>query len=114
MKIDVYRIKRIVKYEYSSTEQIDTSRFPECENMTLSQRLEWCVKNADRVWDGEFDDFVHGYEYNHDRENDDGLFVYASPHGEDTWSDVWDDHGGKLRKTGSGPGLVSTKYPQHQ
>ena len=113
MKIDVYRIKRLVKYEYSSTEQIDTSQFPECENMTLPERLAWCVKNADRVWDGEFEEFVHGDEGSHRRELEDGIFVYASPSGDDNWADVWQERGEILLKSGDGPRQISNKYPQN-
>ena len=111
MKIDVRRIRRAIRYEYTETKSVDTSQFPECENMTLPQRLEWCVTNADRVWDDEFWDFINGDEHDDWHENDDGRWVYVSPHGEDNWSDVWDVFEEKLQKTGDGPGQVDTKYP---
>ena len=111
VKIDVYRIKRVVKYEYTTTELVDTSEFPECENLTLPERLAWCVNNPDKVWGGDFEEFVHGYEYSHDREIEDGVFVYASPQGTDEWSNAWDDKAGELKEVGSGTGKLSNKYP---
>ena len=113
MKIDVYRITVVSRYEYSDTRSIDTSQFPECQDMTLPERLKWCVENADKVWGGDFEDFVRGNEHSHEREHEEGLFVYAGPSGQDEFEDVYQDRGSVLLKTGSEPGQVSGKYPQN-
>ena len=106
MRLTVYRIRTYTRYEYMSEREIDTTKFPECEGMTARERLQWCQQNPDRVWDGEFDEWLNGESFDHDREHDFSVFLYGKEADAQFYKDVV--HEG----TGFDADDIGNKYPR--
>jgi len=121
MKLKLYRVTRRVQWEYRFEREVDTGEIPECKELSVGERLEWLADNHDRIWDGEFTEWLYGEEcekVRHAGQTDD-YFLYGKPVAADNYEDVYSysesapDYATGVRKVRADyrePGVCS-KYP---